>query len=97
MAHYWPGNIRELRNLAERTVVLGESGFNLEVIQDQSPGLPTLEPGFSLSAHLEQVERDILEEALRQAGGDRTAAGKLLGVERNTLRYKLNKYGLLRK
>jgi DNA-binding NtrC family response regulator len=95
--HYWPGNIRELRNLAERTVVLGIDGFNLEVIEQQAPGLPKLEAGFSLSAHLEQVERSILEEALRQAGGDRTAAGKLLGVERNTLRYKLNKYGLLRK
>jgi len=97
LAHYWPGNIRELRNLAERTVVLGHQGFNLEVIQHTSPGLPRLEEGFSLSQHLEQVERDILEEALRQAEGDRSVAGKLLGVERNTLRYKLNKYGLLGK
>ena len=98
LSHYWPGNIRELRNLAERTVVLGHEGFNLEVIQHTArPGLPKLEEGFSLSQHLEQVERSILEEALRQAEGDRTIAGKLLGVERNTLRYKLNKYGLLGK
>ncbi|MEQ1564980.1 MAG: response regulator [Myxococcota bacterium] len=93
--HYWPGNIRELLNLAERAVAMGDEGFNLEVIEDPGAGMPKLEPGFSLSDHLEMVERRILVEALRRCGGDRAAAGKLLGVERNTLRYKLNKYGLL--
>lgn len=95
--HFWPGNIRELLNLAERTVVMGREGFNLDVIEDTGPGLPKLEPGFSLSAYLEAVERRLLVEALRRAGGDRATAGRLLGVERNTLRYKLNKYGLLEK
>ncbi|MEN0068581.1 MAG: helix-turn-helix domain-containing protein [Myxococcota bacterium] len=41
------------------------------------------------------MERRILSEALRKVGGDRNAAGKLLGVERNTLRYKLKKYGFI--
>ncbi|MBX2798428.1 MAG: response regulator [Myxococcales bacterium] len=95
--HYWPGNIRELLNLAERTVVLGPEGFNLDVIEDSGPGLPKLETGFSLASYLEGMERRILVEALRRSGGDRAAAGRLLGVERNTLRYKLNKYGLLDK
>ncbi|MEZ4241034.1 MAG: response regulator [Myxococcota bacterium] len=95
--HYWPGNIRELLNLAERTVVLGEDGFNLQVVEDPGAGLPKLEPGFSLSDYLESVERRILMEALRRCSGDRAAAGRLLGVERNTLRYKLNKYDLLDK
>ncbi len=95
--HYWPGNTRELLNLAERTVVMGGDGFNLGVIEDSSPGLPKLEPGFSLAAYLESVERRILVEALRRASGDRAQVGKLLGVERNTLRYKLNKYDLLDK
>jgi two-component system, NtrC family, response regulator HydG len=95
--HYWPGNIRELSNLAERTVVLGEDGFNLQVVEDPGAGMPKLEVGFSLSDYLETVERRILIEALRRCGGDRTAAGRLLGVERNTLRYKLNKYDLLDK
>jgi DNA-binding NtrC family response regulator len=93
--HFWPGNIRELLNLAERTVVMGEEGFNLEVVEDPGAGMPKVELGFSLSDYLEGVERRILVEALRRAGGDRALAGKLLGVERNTLRYKLNKYGLL--
>ena len=93
--HFWPGNIRELLNLAERTVVMGEEGFNLEVVEDSGAGMPKIELGFSLSVYLEGVERRIIVDALRRAGGDRALAGKLLGVERNTLRYKLNKYGLL--
>lgn len=96
--HQWPANLRELRNLAERTAVLGKAGFNLTPKVD-SPAVSTpafFGPGFKLASHLEDVERAILVEALRQADGDRTAAGQLLGVERNTLRYKLNKYGLLK-
>ena len=95
--HSWPGNVRELLNLAERAVVMGADAITLEVVESAAPGLPTLEPGFSLAAYLESVERRLLVEALRKAGGDRAQAGKLLGVERNTLRYKLNKYGLLEK
>lgn len=94
-SHRWPGNLRELRNLAERTMVMGKSALHFEAQPDTGDGLPVLEPGFSLSSYLESVEKRLLEEALRQTGGDRTQAGKLLGVERNSLRYKLNKYGLL--
>lgn len=93
--HAWPGNIRELLNLAERAVVMGAGAFDLEVIDTPPSGLPKLEPGFNLTNFLEGVERQILVEALRKAEGDRNKAGKILGVERNTLRYKLNKYGLL--
>lgn len=94
-AHYWPGNIRELLNLAERTAVLGEDGFNLEVVADSGSGMPKFEPGFNLAEYLEQVERKILVDALDKCAGDRNQVSKLLSVERNTLRYKLNKYGLL--
>lgn len=93
--HAWPGNVRELFNLAERAVVMGVDAFDLDIVEPTGDGLPKLEPGFDLAAHLEGVERRILIEALRRAGGDRNQAGRLLGVERNTLRYKLNKYGLL--
>lgn len=93
--HSWPGNVRELLNVSERAVVLGTDALDLEVVRRPTPGLPRLEPGFSLAQYLESVERRILMDALRRTGGDRTAAGRLLGVERNTLRYKLNKYDLL--
>jgi len=95
--HSWPGNVRELLNLAERTVVMGadHSVVHEDPTPSSDPGLPELEPGFSLSKWLETMERRVLVEALRKCNGDRSAAGRLLGVERNTLRYKLNKYGLL--
>ena len=95
VSHAWPGNIRELFNLAERAVVMGASAFDLEVIDAPPAGMPKLEPGFNLATYLESMERQILVEALRKTEGDRNQAGRLLGVERNTLRYKLNKYGLL--
>jgi DNA-binding NtrC family response regulator len=93
--HVWPGNVRELLNVAERAVVMGAEALDGDIIEASAPGLPKLEPGFSLANYLEGVERQILIEALRKSDGDRNAAGRLLGVERNTLRYKLNKYGLL--
>ena len=46
---------------------------------------------------LEEVERTLLIRAIDQTQGDRGQMSKLLGVERNTLRYKLNKFGLLDK
>lgn len=93
--HSWPGNIRELFNAAERAVVMGPNSLLIEIVESPANGLPKLEPGFSLSNYLEAVERRILVEALRRTGNDRNKAGGLLGVARNTLRYKLNKYGLL--
>jgi DNA-binding NtrC family response regulator len=96
--HSWPGNVRELLNFAERTVVMGADQGVVQVTPVPSGGtggLPDLKPGFSLSKWLESMERRMLVEALRKCHGDRSAAGRLLGVERNTLRYKLNKYGLL--
>ena len=94
--HSWPGNVRELLNLAERTAVMGGDLASVdELVETSADGIPTLNTGFSLSKWMENMERKILVEALRVCDGDRAAAGRLLGVERNTLRYKLNKYGLL--
>ncbi|MBN2798454.1 MAG: sigma-54-dependent Fis family transcriptional regulator [Deltaproteobacteria bacterium] len=93
--HGWPGNIRELINLAERAVVLGQQALQISTVTPTTSCLPRIEPGFSVSAWLESQERMVLEEALRIANGDRNLVARLLGLERNTLRYKLNKYGLL--
>ena len=95
--HGWPGNLRELAAVAERAVVFGASAFDIDVRPSAQPGagLPDLVEGFSLQSHLEQVERTLLIRAIDQSDGDRTKMSRILGVERNTLRYKLNKYGLL--
>ncbi len=96
-SHLWPGNVRELRNLAERTVVMGTEFFDDAVPAGapQEHVATRFGPGFSLNDYLEEVERQVLIDALALALGDRNEAGRILGVERNTLRYKLNKYGLL--
>ena len=96
-AHTWPGNLRELANLAERALVLGPSALDFVSGPAAAPASVSLSEGFSLSAHMETVERSMLEQALEQTQGDRTAMARLLGLERNTLRYKLNKYDLLKR
>jgi len=96
-AHGWPGNVREVANLAERAIVLGPEAFDMEIKPAAGPGtsLPELAEGFNLPDHLEQIERTLLVRAIEQTRGDRPAMSRLLGLERNTLRYKLNKYDLL--
>lgn len=95
--HGWPGNVREVANLAERAVVLGPSAFHMTVKPFTGPTgeLPPLAEGFNLPEHLEQIERTLLVRAIEQTHGDRPTMSRLLGLERNTLRYKLNKYSLL--
>lgn len=96
-SHGWPGNVREVSNLGERAVVLGPGAFDMNV-KPAAPGpgpVPRLEEGFNLTEHLEEIERLLLVRAMEQTGGDRPAMGRLLGLERNTLRYKMNKHGLL--
>ncbi len=92
-AYHWPGNLREAAAVCERALVFGPSAYDLPDVPGRSP--EALTEGFSLSRYLESEERRLLEQALRQTEGDRSEMSKLLGVERNTLRYKLNKYGLL--
>jgi two-component system, NtrC family, response regulator AtoC len=100
----WPGNVRELRNVIEQTVLLSQQ----EVIEPAH--LPLLPEIFQALAGtppdlgrfvlppqgicLEEVERDLVQQALAQAGGNVTQAAKLLGLSRDTLRYRMEKYQL---
>jgi two-component system, NtrC family, response regulator AtoC len=95
----WPGNVRELRNLIERTVLLADGPV---VTADRLPAQvrgqdrPT-EPLVALGADgldFEALERRLLEAALRRAEGNRTEAGRLLGMSRHQVRNRLKKYGL---
>lgn len=90
--HDWPGNLRELQAVVERAVVFGS--FQPPA---QAPGSQSLAlgEGFSLAQHLEDTERLVLLQGIEEAKGDRQLLGELLGVERNTLRYKLKKFGFL--
>jgi len=96
MNYSWPGNIRELRNVVERLVVLSDSGG---IHVDDLPGLikygesggDEVFPGL-LADIKDRAERDMIIQALEKTHGDRSRAARLLGVPRSTLYYKLHKY-----
>jgi transcriptional regulator with PAS, ATPase and Fis domain len=96
VGYSWPGNIRELRNMAERMVVLSESG---QIQAEHLP--PTLrhqreEQAATLTGGLGsltgKVERRTIERALDKTQGDRSKAARLLGISRSTLYYKMKKH-----
>ena len=93
----WPGNIRELRNFCENTVVLHRGGkvseydldprFRAEGGLPSDAGAPTIPTGSVLS--VEENEKRLLREALIKARGNRTKAAQLMGISRRTLHRKL--------
>jgi two-component system response regulator PilR (NtrC family) len=102
----WPGNIRELENVIERAValeatpaILAESlpaGIRGEVSKTSgAPGNDHLpESGFDLEAHVKEIERGYLAEALKRAGGVQVKAAELLGMSFRSFRYYVKKYNL---
>lgn len=99
--HAWPGNVRELRNLIEQSVVM-TSGPTIEV-NDLALGATTgaiTEPGSATpdasaaGLNLHRAERDLLVAALARSHGNVSQAARLLGVSRDTLRYRIEKYRL---
>ena len=93
----WPGNVRELRNVVERAMLLSESP-RLE--PKDFPALSTT-PGsaedFELPAkgvNLDELERSLVVQALRRSGGNQTKAATLLGLNRDQIRYRIEKFGL---
>jgi PAS domain S-box-containing protein len=101
MAHRWPGNIREMRNVLERAAQLAEDGpLELEhlppYLQDRQM---IVREGESLSLDLEvelaKTERLVLEAALKRCEGNKVQAAQLLGIHRASLYRKLEKHQLL--
>jgi two-component system, NtrC family, response regulator AtoC len=93
----WPGNVRELRNVVERAMLLSD-GERLEArdFAALSHGASQVDE-FELPANgldLEQVERSLVIQALRRSGGNQTRAAALLGLNRDQIRYRIEKFGL---
>ena len=100
----WPGNVRELRNVIEQATLL-TMGDLVDVNQlalDMPLGSEATTGGdqfFELPADgvdLELVERDFLVQALDRTGWNITSAADQLGLTRDTMRYRMEKYGLQR-
>jgi len=90
------GNVRELRNIVEREVILSESGIlGSGFAGTGAPAVKEVEipdEGINLKEVLNQVERDYLLAALEKAGGVKTKAAKLLGLTLREFRYRLGKH-----
>jgi DNA-binding NtrC family response regulator len=97
----WPGNVRELRNVIERALLLASGdrlgSADLAPLLRPPAGDAGRGPAVTLpegGIDLESLERDLIRQALERTGGNRTRAAGLLGLSRDTLRYRLEKYGL---
>jgi len=105
MQYAWPGNVRELRNTLEQTVLLARDNVIAPAQLALCPGLvpePTMERQqvcMSVSKAdngLDQAERALVLAALERTGWNVTRSAKLLGVTRDTMRYRIEKLGLCR-
>lgn len=98
----WPGNVRELHNVVERAVLLTDSDeIDVESLPPEVRRVEADKPGntgtFTLGPaglDLDELEQSLLTEALRMAEGNRTEAGRLLGLSRHQIRNRLKKYGV---
>ena len=110
LQYNFPGNVRELENILQRAATLCEDNAiqvsNLEFISPPSSAPATesansdlgdgvkIGEGFSLEKHLESIEIEAIEKALKETRWNRTAAAKKLGMSFRSLRYRLKKLGL---
>ena len=87
MAYDWPGNVREVRNVADRFVldIVGHEGSETAVPASTN---------CSLAQQMDQVEKALIEQALRRCQGRVPAAMELLGTAKKTLYDKLNRHGI---
>jgi len=101
-AHEWKGNCRELKNVVERIVVLENTESILpqhlptaltkgKVVERRGSSAFVL-PDEGIS--LEDLQQDLIEQALRRTGNNQTKAAKLLGISYDSLRYQIKKFGI---
>jgi DNA-binding NtrC family response regulator len=102
----WPGNVRELRNVLERALILSAgSVLDVEHLPPEFGATaerrePSAEAAVALTlpasgVRLEDIERDLVRQALDATGGNQVRAARLLGISRDALRTRMKKFGFL--
>ena len=90
-SHHWPGNVRELRNLVERLLTFTDAPvIDAAAVQSQLGSTWSELPPQNWQAATRLFQRQLIDQALKHAGGNRTRAAALLGIHRNTLTAHLN-------
>lgn len=96
LRHSWPGNVRELGNMIERAMIFNDSGTieekDLVFFTPKTQGEHRTWSVPPEGIAIEQVERQLIESAMEIAGGNKSKAARLLGLSRDTLRYRLEKH-----
>jgi two-component system, NtrC family, response regulator AtoC len=93
LSYPWPGNIRELSHVIERAVLWSrDHTLGVEHLSLSTPS--AVQQSEREPEDLPQWERSKIERAMREAGGNQTKAAQRLGITRDTLRYRLKKFGL---
>ncbi len=104
--YHWPGNVRELINVIQRAAMLADSGtvgaddLGLPSASGGVPSADTADRGglvfdFEHGPHTAQnVERELIVQALRHTGGNVARAARLIGMQRSSIRHRIEKYGL---
>jgi DNA-binding NtrC family response regulator len=101
VAHSWPGNVRELDNCIERAAIMAagapiELAYIPETVREphavSSQGFVLPPDGVSL----DEVEKSLIVQALRAAGGNKTKAAELLGISRRAIYSKMKTHGMVR-
>ena len=97
VAYHWPGNVRELQNVIERAVLVSDG--QVIHLHHLPPTLQTAEgsdtaASQSLGSAVAGFERDMIEDALKMARGNRARAARLLQATRRVVNYKIKQYGI---
>jgi two-component system NtrC family response regulator len=93
----WPGNVRELRNAVERAMLLTDAEWLAAEMLPLAAARPSTAQTMELpedGVNLEALERELVVQALKRTGGNQTKAATLLGLNRDQIRYRIEKFGL---